>query len=71
MAVNALWLLFHVTCANNDLVTVRVAFLDPVFSEKNVQVSEEDCGGDSGQEPLRGGDVRQGYFQHVGHPGTV
>lgn len=39
--------------------------------KKNVQVFEEDSGGNSGQESARGGDVRQGHFQHAGRPGAV
>lgn len=42
-----------------------------VFRKKNVQVFEEDCGRESGQEPPRGGDVRQGHFEHVGHTRTM
>lgn len=38
---------------------------------KNVQVFEEDCGRESGQEHPGGRDVRQGHFEYAGHPRTV
>lgn len=50
--------------------TTRCTFFVQCF-QKNVKVFEEDSGGESGQEPPGGGDVRQGHFEHAGHPRTV